>query len=106
MISNSSILMACLSPDYQSSKYCRREIKFADLIGKPIIPIAQKPITWADGLRFSFQELQICALTSGDAWDKLLASLAHLTGAISGATSSAASKDRVVLGALPPGYER
>jgi hypothetical protein len=70
-ISNCSVLVACLSADYQSSKYCRRELKFADLLGKQIVPVARDPVAWSDGLRLMFQDLQILALNSDQRWGRL-----------------------------------
>jgi TIR domain len=75
-IANCNVLIACLSQEYQLSKYCRRELKFADFMGKPIVPIAQAPISWSDGLRFMFQELQICSVSSDAGWEKLKSGLA------------------------------
>jgi hypothetical protein len=81
-IANCSVLIACLSQEYQLSKYCRRELKFADLIGKPIVPVSQAPITWSDGLRFMFQELQICPLSSDAGWERLKSGLASAASGI------------------------
>jgi hypothetical protein len=53
------IFLALVSINYERSKYCRREIKFADLYGKFIIPIAIEDYIWGSGLRLMFQELQI-----------------------------------------------
>jgi hypothetical protein len=58
-IRNAGVLIACVSDDYQSSKYCKRELKFADLISKTILPIAPIKWTWGAGLQMMFQELQI-----------------------------------------------
>lgn len=58
-IQGCSILLACVSDEYRSSKYCRREIKFADLLHKPILPVSEKPWSWGTGLQLMFQELQI-----------------------------------------------
>lgn len=64
-IRNCAVLIACLSDEYQSSKYCRRELKFADLINKPIVPVSPAAITWQPGLSMMFQELQIRAFDGG-----------------------------------------
>jgi hypothetical protein len=53
-------LIACLSPNYGSSRYCRREIKFADLLAKPIVPISlDGRCLWSEGLEMRFHEYQI-----------------------------------------------
>jgi len=36
--------LACLSADYQNSKYCRSELKFADLLDKQILPVAKRHV--------------------------------------------------------------
>ncbi|PJG50923.1 hypothetical protein CVM73_33665 [Bradyrhizobium forestalis] len=77
-ISNCSLLIACLSTDYQSSKYCRRELKFADLLGKQILPVARDQVIWSDGLRLMFQDLQVTALNSDQSWARLRDSLANM----------------------------
>jgi hypothetical protein len=96
-ISNCSILMACLSSDYQGSKYCRRELKFADLLGKEILPIARDPVTWSDGLRLMFQDLQILALNSDQSWGRLRDSLANMPAHV----FRSVTLDRVVEGPRP-----
>jgi TIR domain len=81
-ISNCTVLMPCVSADYQSSKYCRRELKFADLLSKPILPVAQQAVTWSDGLRFMFQELQICVLASNQSWERLRGGLTDIAASV------------------------
>lgn len=61
-IRNAGVFIACVSDDYQISKYCKRELKFADLIGKIILPIAPSKCQWGVGLQMMFQELQILNL--------------------------------------------
>src|SRR5688572_14957658 len=34
-----SAVIAILSPDYVVSKYCRRELKRADVLGRPVYPV-------------------------------------------------------------------
>lgn len=58
-IRDCSVLVACVSNEYQASKYCRRELKFADLLNKPILPVAPGSWTWGPGLQMMFQEYQI-----------------------------------------------
>jgi TIR domain-containing protein len=53
------VLIACVSDEYQQSKYCRRELKFADFMNKPILPVAARDCAWQPGLQMMFQELQI-----------------------------------------------
>jgi hypothetical protein len=64
-IRNAGVLIACVSDAYQESKYCKRELKFADLIGKMILPIAPSKWTWGVGLQMMFQELQVASFDGG-----------------------------------------
>jgi TIR domain len=86
-VSNCSVLLACLSADYQSSKYCRRELKFADHLGKQILPVARDPVGWSDGLRLMFQDLQILVLNSDQSWGRLRDSLANMAANVFDLTS-------------------
>ncbi len=52
-------VVVCLTANYEASRYCRREIRFADLIRKRILPIAPAPRAWGEGLQLMFQDLQI-----------------------------------------------
>jgi TIR domain len=52
-------VVVCLTANYEASRYCRREIRFADLIHKRILPIAPAPRAWGEGLQLMFQDLQI-----------------------------------------------
>lgn len=58
-IRNAGALIACVSDEYQGSKYCKRELKFADLLNKAILPIAPSAWVWGPGLQMMFQELQV-----------------------------------------------
>jgi hypothetical protein len=71
-------MIACVSPAYEESRYCRREIKFADLLGKPILPVAHRPYRWGPGLAFLFQERQILLLTDESGSEHLGASAKRL----------------------------
>ena len=37
-------MIAVLSPDYVTSRYCRRELKRADTLGRPIYPVLLRPL--------------------------------------------------------------
>jgi len=52
-------LLAFISPRFANSRYCRREIKFADALGKPIIPIILEDAELTDGLGFLMTTLQV-----------------------------------------------
>lgn len=65
-IRNAGVLIACVSDAYQESKYCRRELKFADLIGKVILPVAPSKWTWGTGLQLMFQEIHVTRIGEKD----------------------------------------
>lgn len=70
-IRQSQVFVVCHSPAYEASRYCRRELKFADMLSRSIVPVALRPATWGSGLSLMFQELQILALDRDEAWDEL-----------------------------------
>jgi hypothetical protein len=74
-IRHAGAIITCVSDDYQASKYCKRELKFADLLHKPILPISMGQCTWEAGLQMMFQELQITSLVSHEGFDKLVQSM-------------------------------
>jgi hypothetical protein len=76
-IKSCAVLIACVSDDYQDSKYCRRELKFADLLGKPILPVSDKPWSWGKGLQMMFQEIQILNVRNSG-WPIVISSLRDL----------------------------
>ena len=75
------LLIACLSPAYEASRYCRREIKFADHLEKPILPIASDAHAWGEGLAMMFQELQILDAAGAEGKQRLVRRIAHLAPA-------------------------
>jgi len=63
-IARCGVFLACVSDNYQNSKYCRRELKFADASEKTILPVSREPWIWGIGLRMMFQEYQISQIAS------------------------------------------
>lgn len=45
-ISQSQVIIACLTPRYIVSRICIREITLADVLNKPILPIMLERIKW------------------------------------------------------------
>jgi TIR domain len=64
-VRDAGAVVVCLTARYEQSRYCTRELKFADLKGKRILPIAPKPWTWGEGLQLMFQELQVSVFEDG-----------------------------------------
>ena len=57
-IEDAGLVLIFLSRGAIASKYCRREIKFADAIDKPLLAVTLEPVALADGLKFTLQHLQ------------------------------------------------
>ena len=75
-------VVACVSSSFEQSRWCTRELKFADLLGKTIVPVAARPWTWGEGLQLMFQSLQIATFDHGLGTPSLLATLrAHAAAA-------------------------
>jgi hypothetical protein len=78
-------VIALFSPSFVDSKYCVREIHFADAINRPIIPVALKPgFEFGHGLRFLLSNVQIISFHETrsiqpilDAIDKHMAAARH-----------------------------
>jgi hypothetical protein len=51
-------VIALLSNRSVASKYCRRELKFADALGKPILPVLLEPVELAGGLGLMLGAIQ------------------------------------------------
>jgi len=64
-------VVVCLTAHYERSRYCTRELKFADLLAKPILPIAPTPWVWGSGLQLMFQELQVASFDQGHGFSAL-----------------------------------
>jgi hypothetical protein len=57
-IEEAGMMLVFLSQSTVESKYCRREIKFADAINKPLLIIALEATELRHGLKFLLQQLQ------------------------------------------------
>lgn len=57
-IDNCVGMIAILSPDYVASKYCRRELKRADTLGRPIFPVLLRELSTPTDWPFEIQEKQ------------------------------------------------
>ena len=75
-------VVACVSSSFEQSRWCTRELKFADFLRKTIVPVAAQPWTWGEGLQLMFQSLQVCTFDHGRGTPSLLATLrANVTAA-------------------------
>jgi hypothetical protein len=71
-IRNCDGFIACVSKAYQDSKICRRELKYADMLNKPILPLSFDGYLWGKGLEFMFSDLQIVGLSDARFSEKLI----------------------------------
>jgi len=71
-------VLAILSPGFIESRYCRREVLFADTLGKPILPIVLAPVELGHGLNFTLHSTQMLSVSARDFWAELLRRLAEL----------------------------
>jgi hypothetical protein len=55
---NCKAVIAFLSPQAVNSRYCRREIKYADILAKPIAPVVLERTPLAHGLAFTLASVQ------------------------------------------------
>jgi hypothetical protein len=57
-IQDAGLILVFLSPAAVDSKYCRREIKFADAINRPLLVVTLEPTALQHGLAFLLQAIQ------------------------------------------------
>jgi hypothetical protein len=74
-LSSCSSLLAFLSPRSVSSRYCRREIKYADILGKPILPVMLENTRLDGGLSFILSSVQYAELSDPHLLDRMVAFL-------------------------------
>jgi hypothetical protein len=72
--------VAVLSNAYFDSKICRREFKYADFIGKPLVPLAVEPLNPSGGLALSLASLQIAFLSDPQIRDFIARACAGAAG--------------------------
>ena len=65
------LLMAFISQGAINSKYCRREIKFADALDKPILSVALEPVQLVHGLQMLLQQYQMIFTDADDCHQKI-----------------------------------
>ncbi len=71
-------VLAFVSPAFAASKYCRREVIFADALSKPIIPIVLVPATLSGGLNFILHAVQQIHAPPGGQTAPILAAVQSL----------------------------
>jgi TIR domain len=69
-IQDAGMILVFLSRATVDSKYCRREIKFADAINRPLLVVSLEPTALQHGLSFLLQAVQ--QISAGDAEFELL----------------------------------
>jgi hypothetical protein len=75
-------VVALISPSFVSSKYCPREVHFADALNRPIVPVLLYPTPeLARGLKFLLNRLQIIDFHQTGSIDGILESIRQHTPA-------------------------
>lgn len=77
-IRDCTAVMAMTSQSYVGSKYCRREVKYADVLNKPILPVLLEPVSLAEGLHMLFQQYQIFDASADSDFEPLIADILRL----------------------------
>jgi hypothetical protein len=83
-------VLVLMSRSFMSSKYCHREVHFADALNKPLIPIALDPtLVLSDGLKFMFTVTQVINYYETTSLEDILISIQrHVPLAFPGAIES------------------
>ncbi|MSO65689.1 MAG: toll/interleukin-1 receptor domain-containing protein, partial [Alphaproteobacteria bacterium] len=77
-IANCRALVSFLSQATIESKYCRREVKFADAVDKPILGVLLENVSLVHGLRMPLQQYQLLDARSDNFPSKLDAAMRRL----------------------------
>ena len=73
-----SMLLFFLSAGSVESRYCRREVKYADQLAKPILSVKLEPVELAHGLEMLLTQYQMVDATSPDVAGEIGRSLKYL----------------------------
>jgi tetratricopeptide (TPR) repeat protein len=74
----SAAMIACLSPDFLRSEYCKAEVAQALEEGKPVYPMLMRPLGEGDDAlveAFGLKDIQYGDLTKADSWEPSLRKL-------------------------------
>jgi hypothetical protein len=78
-LSAASLVLLCLSPGAVGSRYVRREVKYADALGKPVLAVKLEDTELAHGFAMLLTQYQMLdTRTPGFAYDLERAVLLHL----------------------------
>ena len=78
-IENCQLLLLFVSQASSKSKYCRREVKFADVLGKPMLSIIIEDADLTHGLNMLLTQYQMINIQSKDFYSELEHSIKYLT---------------------------
>jgi TIR domain len=68
-------VLALVSPSFVASRYCLREMGFADALSRPIVPIYLSPVELRGGINFILHPIQRVALYDGGGHEAILAAI-------------------------------
>jgi hypothetical protein len=77
-LSRSRVVLVCASQAAIASKYVRREVKFADALDVPILPVLLEDIVPVHGMAMLLAQYQMLDSRAADFPVRLRSSLAHL----------------------------
>jgi hypothetical protein len=81
-------LLAFVSPSFVASKYCGRELRFADALDKKIIPVFLQPVELSGGMNFILHAIQSVMLSGGDDYSKIVSAIRTHAPAACGAADA------------------
>lgn len=68
-------VLAVVSPSFVSSKYCVREIHFADALNRPIVPVFLHPVELKGGMNFILHSIQRIMLGGADDHEAIITAI-------------------------------
>jgi hypothetical protein len=74
-INQSRGVLAFLSPAFVESRYCGREVRYADALPRKIIPLSLEPTQLSGGLKFILHSVQTLSTNKANSAEELLAAI-------------------------------
>jgi hypothetical protein len=81
-LNQSSGLLAFVSPAFMASRYCGREVRYADALSRQLFPVYLEPTELMGSLRFILQPLQGMTVSDARSNDRLLDAIRHHAPAV------------------------
>jgi hypothetical protein len=68
-------VLAVVTPSFVSSKYCVREVHFADALNRPIMPVFQQPVELKGAINFILHSIQRIMISCPDDYEAIIAAI-------------------------------